>query len=139
MTWDTPEWRTERCAWSEEAAHVLAASTKWFPLATVEDYRLLLLNNPNDAALYRVSAGGELIGFVILKIERFSGGSEGVIVAAAGSLPGGDLVDIVLPTLQNEFMGVDSYRVTTARPGLVRKLVKRGWLQTHAVLRKVAP
>ena len=132
-----PQLRISSCAWSEEAARILESSTKWFPLATVEDYRLLLEQDA-DAKLLRVSQDGILAGFVIVKVEHFTAGSEGVIVAAAGRMKGADLVDLVLPALENLLAGVSSYRVTTARAGLKRKLERRGWTQTHSVLRKVA-
>ena len=129
--------RLSTVAWSDEAARVLESSTKWFPLATVTDYRMLVEGDP-DARLYRCENDEGLVGFVILKIERFTGGCEGVIIAAAGRAPGVDLVEQVLPQLESLFDGVKSYRVTTARAGLVKKLKRAGWLETHAVLRKVA-
>lgn len=126
-----------RVSWSDEAAKVLKSSTKWFPLATVEDYRLLLERDP-EAALLRVTSADKLVGYVILQVDRYAECSEGVIVAAAGRLPGADLVELVLPALERSFEGVVSYRLTTARRGLIRKLLRRGWLHTHAVMRKVA-
>ena len=125
------------CTWSDEAARVLESSTKWFPLATVEDYRLLLERDP-DASLYRCDDEDGLVGFAILKIERFTGGSEGVIIACSAHKEGVHLVELLLPQLESLFAGVTSYRVTTAREGLIWKLQRAGWLQTHAVLRKAA-
>ncbi len=125
------------CAWSGKAAEVLDASTKWFPLATVEDYRLLLERDP-DAKLYRVDDESGLIGFFILKIDHFTGGDEGVIIACAGYKEGVHLVELLLPEIEGLFDGVVSYRVTTAREGVVWKLKNAGWLQTHVVMRKVA-
>ena len=129
--------RLSSCAWSDEAALVLESSTKWFPLATVEDYRLLLERDP-DAGLYRCDDEEGLVGFAILKIERFSAGAEGIILAASGCRKGAHLVEALLPAIEGLFEGVSSYRVTTARESLVRKLRRVGWLQTHVVLRKVA-
>ena len=129
--------RLSSCAWSDEAAHVLESSTKWFPLATVEDYRLLLERDP-DAKLYRCDDEAGLVGFAILKIERFTGGSEGVIIACSAQKEGVHLVELLLPAIEGLFDGVTSYRVTTAREGLVWKLKNAGGLQTHVVLRKVA-
>lgn len=125
-------------AWSDEAARVLKSSTKWFPLATVEDYRLLVERDADARLCCVEDEAGVLVGFVILKVERFTQGSEGVIIAAAGRLPGADLIELVLPQLERAFTGVASYRVTTARRGLIRKLQKHGWVGTHAVLRKAA-
>ena len=125
------------CAWSDEAARTLESSTKWFPLATVEDYRLLLERDP-DAQLYRCDDETGLIGFAILKIERFTQGAEGVILAASAYKEGVHLVELLLPAIEGLFAGVTSYRVTTAREGLVWKLEQAGWLRTHVVMRKVA-
>ena len=129
--------RLSSCAWSDEAARVLESSTKWFPLASVEDYRLLLERDP-DAGLYRCDDETGLIGFAILKVERFTGGAEGVIIAASAHKEGVHLVELLLPAIEGLFKGVTSYRVTTAREGLVWKLKNAGWLQTHVVMRKVA-
>lgn len=117
---------------------MLESSTKWFPLATVEDYRLLLEHDP-DAKLYRCDDDEGLIGFAILKIEHFTGGSEGVVIACSAYKEGVHLVELLLPAIEGLFKGVTSYRVTTAREGLAWKLQRAGWLQTHVVLRKVAP
>ena len=91
-----------------------------------------------DAGLYRCDDEEGLVGFAILKIERFTGGAEGVIIAASAYKEGVHLVELLLPQIESLFVGVTSYRVTTAREGLVWKLQKLGWLQTHAVLRKAA-
>ena len=129
--------RLSSCEWSAKAAEVLDASTKWFPLATVEDYRLLLECDP-DAKLYRCDDEDGLVGCVLLKLEHFTGGDEGVIIACAGHRENVHLVELLLPAIEGLFEGVMSYRVTTAREGVVWKLKNAGWLQTHVVMRKVA-
>ena len=129
--------RLSSVAWSDEAARTLESSTQWFPLATVEDYRLLLERDPT-AQLYRCDDEEGLVGFAILKIERFTGGAEGVIIACSAHREGVHLVELLLPAIEGLFEGVTSYRVTTAREGLAWKLKQAGWLQTHVVLRKVA-
>ena len=135
----TQPFRLSNCRWSKDAERILARSCKWFPLATVEDYRRVL-ESDSSAGLYRLDdANGQAIGFAILKVEQFSQGAEGVILACAANAPGVDLIGLLLPTLEGLFVGVSSFRVTTARPGLIRKLSKHGWQQTHAVMRKTAP
>jgi hypothetical protein len=130
--------RISSCKWSDEAARVLEASTQWFSLATVEDYKRLL-ERDTDAQLYRLDdAEGKPLGFAILKIERFSGGAEGVIIAAAAQVEGVELTELLMPRLESLFDGVSSYRITTAREGLVWKLNRMGWKQTHTILRKAA-
>lgn len=127
----------ERANWSAEAAQMLTASTRRAPLTTAADYRDLLAVDPT-AHLYRVSGDAGTVGFVLIRTEHFSGGREGVIVAAAGRLPGVDLVEAILPTIEGEFNGVDCYRFATARTGLVRKMKRQGYQITHVVMRKVA-
>ena len=64
--------RIVSCKWSDEAARILEASTQWFALATVEDYRRLI-ERDKDAQLYRLDDDeGNPLGFAILKVERFS-------------------------------------------------------------------
>ncbi len=105
---------------------------------TVADYRRLLVTDPVNTGLYRVEQGGKFAGFVILRVEYFSGGAEGVILAAAGAAPGTDLTAVLLPYLETIFKGVKCYRVSTARRGLAVKLQAQGYEITHYVLRKPA-
>lgn len=117
---------------------MLASSVLRAPCYDVEDYRHLV-EHEADCKLYAVRAEGALVGYVILRIIRQSGGAEGEIVAAAGRLAGADLTRDVLPALLKMFRGVRAYRVTTARAGLVRKLLRYGWRDTHRTLRMEAP
>lgn len=120
--------------WCAEAERLLAASVLRAPCFTVEDYRRQVEDDP-DCNLYRVAAGAELVGYVILRVVRQAGGAEGEILAAAGRLRGADLTRDVLPKLLGMFRGVQGYRISTARTGLVKKLMAAGWRQTHATLR----
>ena len=125
-------------SWSEDAARMLSASCSKSAVSGPEDYRQLLERDPS-AVLYRLDDGdGAAIGFFILRVEQFSGGSEGVILAAAARAPGVDLVELLLPAFERLLGDVSSFRVTTFRPGLIRKLKNRGWTQTHVVMRKAA-
>jgi hypothetical protein len=124
-------------AWSDEAARYLASTFRGAPCFTVDDYRRELETNP-DCRLYRVSEGPKLVGFVVLRLERFAGGVEGVIVAGAGRLVGAELFGVVVPALERMFSGVKSFRVEACRSGSVRELLKLGYLPTHFVMRKPA-
>lgn len=132
--------KVEAVAWCDEAARYLASSFGGSPCFTLEDYRRELANNP-DAKLYRVTeeAGGNLVGYVVARLEVYaSGDAEGVIVAAAGRLVGARLYSQVLPGLEKLFSGVKCFRVEAFRAGAVRELARCGYVATHVVMRKVA-
>jgi hypothetical protein len=124
----------EPSPWCEEAARYLAATLAGVPCFTVADY--LLEIDAGAARLYRVTCEGELVGFFVLRVERYAGGAEGVILAAAGGLRGARLFDQVLPALERMFSGVSSIRVDTGRPGAIRQLLRAGYHATHVVMRK---
>lgn len=124
----------EPSAWCDEAAQYLSATLSGVPCFTVADY--LAEVESGTARLYRVTCEGSLVGFVVLRVERYSGGAEGVILAASGGLAGAHLFAQVLPVLERMFVGVSSIRVDTGRPGAIRQLLRAGYVATHVVLRK---
>lgn len=124
-------------AWCDQAAKMLARSVIGAPCYSVEDYRQELASNP-DCRLFRLTAGAELVGFVILRVERYSRGAEGVIVAGVARLAGARLFAAVLPALEGLFQGVTSYRIEGARRGTVRECLRLGYLPTHVELRRPA-
>lgn len=124
--------------WCEEAATLLEGTLRGVPCFTVDDYRRELEANP-DCLLYRaVTEEGALVGFIVLRIERYAGGAEGVLLAAAGRLPGANLYAQILPVLEQMFHGVKSYRVDSCRSAGVLELIRAGYLPTHFVMRKAA-
>lgn len=128
----------ERAAWCDDVARLLATTLRGVPCFTVDDYRLELERNP-DAHLYRVvDELGGLVGVVILRLERYQGGAEGVLLAAAGRLAGAALYGQVLPALERMFSGVLSLRADPCRAGAIRELLKAGYLPTHVTMRKAA-
>lgn len=127
----------ERARWNDLAAAMLAASVRRAPCFQSQDYARMLTEDPQNTILFRVVNINEIVGFVILRIEHFAGGSEGVILAASGRLQGVDLTADLLPHLESKFKGVRGIRISTARPGLVRKLLRQGYELTHYTLRKV--
>ena len=64
-----------------------------------------------------------------------SGGGRLVLVASA-NVGGVDLTAELLPEVEAAFHGVDSIRIHTARPGLIRKLIKHGYQPTEMVMVK---
>lgn len=125
----------ERARWNAAAAAALAGSILRAPCFGIDDYRRAVRGG---ACLYRVAmlATGQVIGWVILRIERAANGAEGVILAASASLAGVSLVRQVLPAVESLFSNVKAIRVETARPGLVRELARQGYEASHMVMRK---
>lgn len=128
----------KRVGWSPMAAAALENSVRRAPCFTVDDYKRLVEGDPINTGLYRVSQGERFAGFVILRVEHFAGGAEGVILAASGSAEGTDLTSALMPHLESMFKGIKCFRVDTARRGLVKKLAAQGYEVTHYVLRKPA-
>jgi len=115
---------------------MLATTIRGAPCYTVRDLGAEVL--AGGATLYRVTAqDGELVGFVVLRIELYQGGAEGVIVAGAGKLAGAKLYRQVVPALERMFTGVTSIRVESCRKAGTRALLELGYLPTHAVMRRV--
>lgn len=123
-------------AWCDEAARYLATTLRGVPCWRADDYRLELERNP-DAKLYRIAEGDKLVGFVVLRIERMTGGAEGVLLAAAGRLAGARLYGQVLPAIEALFTGVNSLRADPCRAGAVRELARAGYIVTHVTMRKI--
>jgi len=122
--------------WSDEAAAMLATTIRGAPCYTVRDLGAEVMRG--DATLYRVSAeDGRLVGFVVLRIELYEGGAEGVIVAGAGELAGARLYRQVVPALERLFTGVKSIRVESCRKAGTKALLELGYLPTHAIMRRV--
>jgi hypothetical protein len=88
------------------------------------------------AALFHVFCDARLVGAFILRIDESASGSEGVIVAGAGRLPGFDFIVDLVPHIEKLFRNVNSIRIHTARPGLIKKLAKAGYEASEMVLRK---
>lgn len=87
------------------------------------------------ATLLHVLSGSRLVGAIVLRVDPLPSGPEGVIVAAAGRLPGVRLFDL-LPHFEQRFKGVTAVRVHTARPGMVRQLLCAGYEVQETVMRK---
>lgn len=118
--------------WSEEAGAVLAPA---IPYGSVSDLEMQIKHE--GAKLFEVIAeNAGRVGFYVLRIDKNASGFEGVIVAGAGSLRGVDLVELVVPAMEKQFMGCASVRVHTARPGLAKKLAGMGYGAGEIVLRK---
>ena len=119
------------CDWSEPAARLIA-------MAVQHAAPLEIRNQVQSgvASLFGVQVGGELAAVFVLRVDRDSLGSEGVIVAAAGRVPGVDLTAVVLPHVEAMFRDCRAVRIHTARPGMARKLVRAGYRPSEIVFAK---
>lgn len=127
-----------QCAWSDDAARLLAGTLRNVPCYTAEDYRREV-EAGGDTKLYSATdEAGATVGYVVLRVERYAGGAEGVLLAAAGKLAGASLYLQVLPALEKMFTGVQSFRIDACRSAVVKKLLSAGYLPTHFVMRKAA-
>lgn len=82
------------------------------------------------AQLFEVVCCGTVVARYALRTVDHANGREIVVVAAAGGLPGVDLVASVSPNIERQgaIAGADRLTMRTRRPGLVRKLKKQGWV-----------
>lgn len=80
------------------------------------------------AQLFEVVVAGVVAARYALRHDHYENGSEIVIVAAAGGLPGVDLVASLVPTIERQGAIADRMTMRTRRPGLVRKMKKQGWV-----------
>lgn len=101
--------------------------------ATLSDLREQI---GQGAALFHVYQAGKMVGAMILRVDQSASGAEGVVVAAAGRLPGFDFTLDLLPHVERLFHGVKSVRIHTARPGMARKLAASGYTPTEMVFSK---
>lgn len=90
------------------------------------------------ASLFDVVVAGVTVARYALKPMQRANGTEIFVVAAAGGMPGADLVASVLPYVERQCSESGAARATvnTKRRGLVKKLIAQGWHIDGYVLRK---
>ena len=129
--------KIQRAEWTTEAARFLSPSLKRTPMIAITDYQNALESDPVNCGLYRITQNGAPVLYCIVRVEHYSHGAEGVILAAGGRSKL-DLTENCLALVEKMFHGVSGFRVTTARRGLIRKLERQGYTVTHYVLKKAA-
>lgn len=82
------------------------------------------------------NSSGEKAAYYALQAIDRPGGREVVIVAAAGTIPGADLVRSVIPYIEQQVSGAKALTVHTRRRGLVAKLAAQGFRVDGFILRK---
>lgn len=88
------------------------------------------------AVLFDVRVAGQIVARYALKQVQRDHGTEVFIVGAAGNLPGVDLVQTIVPYIEQQCADVDRLTINTRRRGLVHKLQKQGWTLDSYVMRK---
>lgn len=91
----------------------------------------------NGAQLWAVlDEDYEAVGAFVLRIDELAGMNEGVLVAGAGRINGVDCTALILPHVEKMFIGCQSMRIHTNRPGLMKKLIAYGYTGSEVILRK---
>jgi hypothetical protein len=88
------------------------------------------------AKLFDMKVDGAIVARYALEQVNRANGVEVFIVAAAGDLPGVDLVNVLVPYIAQQCASADRLTVNTRRRGLVKKLQSQGWTLDSYVLRK---
>ena len=88
------------------------------------------------AMLFDIVMDGRIVGRYALKKLQRAHGFEVFVVAAAGRVPGADLIASIEPFVARQCADADRLTVTTKRRGLVKKLMAKGWTLDSFVLRK---
>lgn len=124
-----------REAWSDTAAAILAPVCADDPAGIADVKRQV---KTGCASLFKVETPDRLVGFYVVRIDQLSAGDELVIIAAAGRLPGVDLIAVMLPTFEAQAVMSDckSVRIHTNRRGMVKKIARRGYGFSEWVFRK---
>lgn len=88
------------------------------------------------AQLFDVVVMGVTVARYALKQYHRAHGVEAYVVAAAGSLPGVDLIQTIEPEIVQRCQGADRLKLSTRRPGMVKKMMRQGWVIDSYVLGK---
>lgn len=88
------------------------------------------------AQLFDVVVMGVTVArYAIRQFDR-PNGVEAYVVAAVGSLPGVDLIQALEPEIVQRCQGADRLKFSTRRRGLIKKMVRQGWVIDSYVLGK---
>lgn len=92
-----------------------------------------------SAVLYSVRIDAEQVGYFVGRVDILAGGNEYVLIVAAGANPRRvSLVDLILPQVEELARRKDckAIRIHSTRPGLIKKMVKRGYSAREIVFSK---
>lgn len=125
-------------AWRDEHAALFKRALICDPLATPETLRRNVA--AGIAELFDVlDAGGQVLGAVVLRVEKRDGGADGVIDAGAGRLPFTRAqFPALIRALEKQFHGVNFYRVETGRRSILRQFARLGYKPRQVTLQRAA-
>lgn len=123
MAHDSQALTLQPAQWGADAERLLPAALAGASLANVRDQV-----QSGRASLFHILQGDQVACAFVLRVDEREGVPEGVIVAAAGGVDGVDLVASCIPAIERLFIGVKRYRFHTARPGLLRKMARLGYV-----------
>lgn len=114
--------------WSPEAAELLRPC---FTVAGALEQVGAQVESGRAVLFVALAESGEMRAAFVLRVD----GDEGVIVAAVGPLKS---MPALLPHIEGRFMGCDSVRFHTSRPGVARLMAECGYTDDlpEIVLRK---
>ncbi|MBZ0105531.1 MAG: hypothetical protein K8H84_07850 [Sulfuricella denitrificans] len=125
----------KRSEWNPWSESVLVQTMDGDPLAGIEAIKADV--DRGDSQLFVCFLDGAPVSAYVLRVEQKTHGLEGVIVLAAGRLPGENLISGVLPFVLEQLSFCQAVRVHTNRPGLVKRLTQEfGFHVGETVLRK---
>jgi len=88
------------------------------------------------AALFDVVVMGAVVARYAIKQFQRPHGVEAYVMAAAGGLPGVDLIQTLEPHIAQHCQAADRMKFSTRRRGLVKKMLRQGWVIDSYVLGK---
>lgn len=131
MAHDSQALRLAPGDWDGRADHWIGQALQH---ASTEDIRHQVEHQ--GARLFYALAGSQCVGAFVLRIDQGPELEEGVIVAAAGHLPGADMIATCLPAIESLFADCARIRYHTARPALARRLASLGYQAREIVCMK---
>lgn len=125
-----------RAIWTPEIEALIQLAINTNPIATGGIDRIKR-QVKNGSELWAVLDDDyEAVGAFVLRIDKSDGINEGVLVVGAGEIEGVDCTYLMLPHIEKMFIGCQSMRIHTNRPGLMKKLTKYGFTASEVILRK---
>lgn len=120
--------------WRDEHAALFRRALICDSLATPETLRRNVA--AGVASLIDVlDSSGQVLGAVVLRVERRDGGVVGFIDAGAGRLPfARGQFPALIRALQGMFRGVDVYRVETGRRSIIKQFSRLGYKPSQVTL-----
>lgn len=84
-----------------------------------------------------VDADGEILGAVVLRVEKRELGAEGVIDAAAGRLPfARSRFPVLVRAIEKQFYGVKFIRIDTASRSIMKAFARLGYSPRQMTLQR---